>query len=201
MSTNSIINYAKKNGGSISAKEYNRLLKEGVKLDFNKTTKESTSKGTKADKYSFSFKLIVEKINDVTYKFTIEGRHYSTNDVNGWLSFGKRNAYKNAIKESFNNYFMINRKDAPKKPFKKAIMYSIAYNPSSRDDDGNRITLKPFRDMLTEYKFILDDKREFFFEFPNFERKSKIYKMEIILIEVENLPTFEDFSNKWFLNN
>lgn len=29
-------------------------------------------------------------------------------------------------------------------------MYSISYNKNSRDDDGNRITLKPFRDMLIE---------------------------------------------------
>ena len=204
MGTNDIIDYIKKNGGTISAKEYNKLLKaKDSTIKKDKTLKSANAKipksssGTKTikpnSKYDFNFALEVEKINNTAYRFVLKGRHYSTNDVNRWLSFGKRNAYKTAIKKAFQDYFLVNKKEKPTECFEKAVMYSISYNPYSRDDDGNRITLKPFRDMLTEYGFIVDDKRACFFEYPNFEQKQKDYKIEVNLIKTDNLPTLNDF--------
>ena len=199
MNTKEILQIAKKNGGSISAKDYRALMTTGTSNKSKQTeiSKKSELKSPviKENKYPFVFNLEVTKVNQNEYKFSLIGRHYSTNDVNGWLSFGKRNAYKLAVKKAFEQYFLINRKDKPKFPFEKAIMYSVSYNPSSRDDDGNRITLKPFRDMLTFNGFIKDDKREYFFEFPNFEVLSKQYKTEIILIKKDKLPVIDDFTD------
>lgn len=64
-----------------------------------------------AEKYNFKFRLEIEKINDNECKFTLLGRHYSANDVNRWLSFQKRNAYKNSIRQAFLDYFEENEKN------------------------------------------------------------------------------------------
>lgn len=58
-----------------------------------------------AEKNNFKFKLEIEQISDNECKFTLFGRHYSANDVNRWLSFKKRNAYKNSIRQAFIDYF------------------------------------------------------------------------------------------------
>lgn len=179
-SNKDILLLAKSQGGRISASEYRTLI-----------NKQSTNKNSSTE-YNFQFKLELEQISSTEYKFVLFGRHYSTNEVNSWLSFGKRNSYKNAIKDAFSNYFLINKNKKIKIPFEKSIMYSIAYNTRSRDDDGNRITLKPFRDMLTDTGFIKDDSRKHFFELPNYEILSKEYKIEIYLKQVEQLPTLND---------
>lgn len=194
MSTKELLALAKKNGGAISAKDYKRLT-ESNDIKIKKQKNDTPIFKNNENKHGFQFELKLEHINLNTYRFILIGRHYSTNDVNGWLSFGKRNAYKISIKKAFDDFFLINRKLKPKIPFDKAVMYSISYNPSSRDDDGNRITLKPFRDMLTFYGFIKDDKREYFFEYPNFEIIDKTYKTEIVLIRKDKLPKINDFKD------
>ena len=72
-------------------------------------------------------------------------------------------------------------------------MYSISYNKNSRDDDGNRITLKPFRDMLIEKGFIKDDSRKHLFELPNFEVTSSEYRTEVYLTRTDKIPSKEEF--------
>ncbi len=145
-----------------------------------------------AEKYNFKFRLEIEKINDNECKFTLLGRHYSANDVNRWLSFQKRNAYKNSIRQAFLDYFEENEKKF-QIFFDKVIMYSISYNKNSRDDDGNRITLKPFRDMLKEKGFIKDDSRKHLFELPNFEVTSSEYRTEVYLKRADKIPSKEEF--------
>lgn len=190
--TNNLVEYAKKNGGVISAADYRALISGKNPL----TKKDSNLK--KSEKYNFAFKLEVLNINPDEYKFSLIGRHHSTNEINGWLSFGKRNAYKLAIKQAFYDFFLVNKNLIPKTSFEKSVMYSIAYNKSSRDDDGNRISLKAFRDMLTEYGFIVDDSRKYFFEMPNFEVLSKDYKLEIYLKKITTLPTLSLFKDSQF---
>lgn len=158
----------------------------------NKKNKEHS-----AEKYNFKFKLEIEQISENECKFTLFGRHYSANDVNRWLSFQKRNAYKNSIRQAFLDYFEENEKKL-QIFFDKVIMYSISYNKNSRDDDGNRITLKPFRDMLKEKGFIKDDSRKYFFELPNFEVISTEYRTEVYLKRAEIIPTKEEFL-KYFI--
>lgn len=147
----------------------------------------------KSEKYDFKFKLEIEQISSNECKFILLGRHYSTNDVNRWLSFQKRNAYKNSIKQAFVDYFLQNNDNRLEIFFDKAIMYSISYNKNSRDDDGNRITLKPFRDMLIETGFIKEDSRKHFFELPNFEVPSSEYKTEVYLRKTDKIPSKEEF--------
>ena len=153
----------------------------------NKKNKEHS-----AEKYNFKFKLEIEQISENECKFTLFGRHYSANDVNRWLSFQKRNAYKNSIRQSFLDYFEENEKKL-QIFFDKVIMYSISYNKNSRDDDGNRITLKPFRDMLIEKGFIKDDSRKYLFELPNFEVTSSEYRTEVYLTRTDKIPSKEEF--------
>lgn len=192
-----LLKLVKQQGGRISSKDYRTFLTDKAS---NKRTKNSNEikKDCSLKKYDFNFVLEVNKISEFEYKFTLYGKHESTNTANSWLSLGKRMAYKNSIKDAFSNFFLLNRRKLIKKPFDKAIMYSIAYNSSSRDDDGNRVTLKTFRDMFKEYNFIIDDSRKYFFEFPNFEVLSKDYKMVIHLKYTKKLPTLMDFEEKGF---
>lgn len=206
MNVNSeLIKLANSQGGRISSKDYVRLLNNKTinsKKPIKKKSKNNTSlKYNSSNKYDFNFILEVEKISNYEYKFILIGKHESTNKANSWLSLGRRMAYKNSIKEAFSNYFLINRTKLIKEPFEKAIMFSVAYNSVSRDDDGNRVTLKTFRDMLKEYNFIIDDSRKYLFEFPNFEVISKEYKMVIYLQYVSTLPTLKDFIEKGFFVN
>lgn len=185
-----------KRTNSITSKEYNSIVKSPRnKIKINKTMtaseyREFLSTKTKGvlkvkNNELFSFTFNIKKIDNQNYLFTLLGRHRRTNECNSWASMGKRGAYKNAIKKAANDYCLINRKYLksilPLTPSIDAEMYSIAYNPKSRDDDGNSVTLKYLRDILTNLNFIKDDNRKYFIEKDRKEVLQKEYKIEIYL--------------------
>lgn len=177
---------AKSNNGRISAKDYKAIMSN---------SSEVKTKGQKKPKlYDYSFVLKVEKISDDEYEFVMYGRHFRTNEYNGWLSLGRRSAYKNAIKQSANDYFLkyrkIYKKIMPLIPFEQCVVLPIAYNPSSRDDDGNSATLKYFRDNLVRLKFAKDDSRKYMRQLLVEEVKSKEYKIVLQLKRVDNIEEY-----------
>jgi hypothetical protein len=170
---------------AISAKVLNEILLDTIN---NKRKPSNNAIYPSREKYDFYFKLDIEKIDCDTYKFILIGKHVSTNTYNGFASMGKRSSYKKAIKNAAYHYTLINRKKykaiLPSEPFKKSIITPIAYNPKSRDDDGCAVTIKTFRDCLTIYKFIEDDKRINVTQNRTQEVISKDYKIELILQRV-----------------
>lgn len=170
-------------GTSISAKDFNKIILGSCKTSNNTNYNKTAAKGKKTYEYFFTFHAI--KIDDKTYKFTLEGKHLATNEYNSIQSMGRQKAYKDAIKKAVYHYSLIHRSEykniLPSVPFKKSVLYPTAYNPKSRDDDGCDVTLKYLRDTLTTYKFIEDDKRENLKRMPTEEVISKDYKIELIL--------------------
>jgi len=167
--------------GSISSADYRSIMLGKSSTAKNKTPKSSN--------YSFTF--TATRISNYEIKFTLAGRHESTNVINGG-SFRKKLVYKNAIKKAAYEYFLQYRNEyrllVPDNPYENCTILPISYNPKSRDDDGNSVTLKTIRDILTEYKFIKDDSRKYLKQLPNDEVISKEYKIELILT---NLNYFE----------
>jgi hypothetical protein len=169
---------------SISSAEFNRILLSTIT---GKKTKINNTNFNK-NRYDFDFTFNVEKINEKVYKFTLLGKHVSTNTYNGYVSLGKRCAYKNAIKNAAYNFYLINKSKfkqlLPESPFENATIEPTAYNPRSRDDDGCSVTLKTLRDMLVTYKFLKDDNRKHVTQLPTKEVINKDYKIELLLTQV-----------------
>jgi len=173
-----ILEEAKKNNGHISASTYQKIT--------NKKTSTKNKKVYQQIEHSFSFS--VEKIDEKNFKFILIGKHLSTNRVNS-LSFREKLRYKSAIKKSVEEFMMVFAKKNNvllDKPFEKAKIIPVAYNPRSRDDDGNSITLKILRDQLTEYNYIVDDDREHLMQEKCQEVINKEYKFEIFLQEIDS---------------
>lgn len=156
-----ILKKASKNGNSISAKEYNEIVK----------------KSSSQKKFEFTFDL--SAVNNDSYCATIKGRHLSTNGILA-LAFKNKLRYKAAIKESAKLFFALNRKMLPKEPFAKAEMFPTIYLKRSRDDDGD-LTLKWIRDLFVSYGFIVDDDREHLVQHKPCEIVGKEYKIELLL--------------------
>ena len=102
--------------------------------------------------------------NSELFSFTLFARHRRTNECDSGASMGKRGAYKNTINKAADDYSLLNRKYLkivlPSTPSVNVEMYIISYNPKSRDNDGNSVTLKYLRDILTNLNFIKKDRKE-----------------------------------------
>lgn len=159
-----LLNKAKSSGGTITAKEYRKIL------DNTKTKKELN--------LNFSFEFT--KLNDNTYFLVMFGMHLSNNRINS-LSFKNRLKYASAIKQSAEVCFILNKRIIPKKPYSSVSITPTAYNPRSRDDDGNSRTLKIVRDLLETYKIVINDSRKHFTEEKCKEVLQKEYKIELLI--------------------
>lgn len=152
--------------------------------DFNAVISNQNDKANKNKVIDFAFSFNIQKRSENEYVFILNGRHYSTNSVNSF-SFKNKLAYKKAIKQAVHDYLLINKKAFNKisliKPFSFVVLQPIAYNPRSRDDDGNSATLKVLRDAIVSLKFVPDDKRKFLRQMDVDEVIDKNYKIEIIL--------------------
>lgn len=165
-----LLKEAKANNGRISAKDYNAIVGDSAK--------NSDSKQNLNLDFSFEIELFLEK-NEV--KFTLYGRHLSTNVTNS-LHFRNKLKYKSAIKKAVRTYFSVNKKKVGiKNPCNTVVLFPTAYNPKSRDDDGNSVTLKILRDLITEMGYVKDDNRKYLTQEKCSEVLQKEYKIEVVL--------------------
>jgi hypothetical protein len=165
-----LLKRAKKNNGSISARDYREVLSNVA------------MRGETEGEYYFEFDA--KRVDENSFLFTLKGKHLSTNVIN---TLSRRNhiRYKNAIKESARNFFLVNKKIIPEKAFEKATIKPTVYLRRSRDDDNSKnLTLKTFRDLLSVYGFIVDDKRKNLKQFEDEEVVGKEYKIELLLQKV-----------------
>lgn len=167
--TAKILKVAAKNGGRISARDYRDIIK--------------SSAGKEKKPLDLNFSIDVEEVEGRAYILTFYGRHLSTNDINS-LPFRDGLRYKSAIKQAARLFFLTNRGAVPKKPLKKVRISPTAYNKRSRDDDGNARTIKILRDLLSTYKFIVDDNRKYLIQEKCEEVLQSEYKLEIRVEEI-----------------
>ncbi len=178
---------AKKNNNSISAQEYKKIVSS--KLISNKQcsmksseyrdllTKQSSS--LKEFAFNLDFEQIIFREE---YRFTLNGRHLSTNSMDS-LSFRAKLRYKNAIKKAFYDFALCNKKKLLNSPIDgKVDIYPTAWIKSHihRDDDAYR-TIKTIRDMIVDLGFVTDDSPRYMFQHPVKEILSDCWKIEILV--------------------
>lgn len=166
--------------GSISAKRFNEILSSTGPL--------STSSSKKKKDYNFAFTFTFERLSPKKYKATLYGNHRRVNEINGWLSLGKRMAYKNAIKNAVRYYFLSNRKKLEGTLPSSALMNThcqpVSFVKRSRDDDANSITMKTLRDTLELNGIIYKDSRKHFTQEKDIEVIDKEMKIELFLTDL-----------------
>ena len=159
---------------SISAKEYREALSGGG-------TQQRKNIHTKK---VFSFVSTFIKHTPDTYELIVKGRHLSTNSVLS-LSFKDKLRYKKILKQSILDAGLIQKKLLPKKNI-YASLIPTAYNPRSRDDDNNGLTLKYIRDMIVQLGFAKDDTREYLSQGKCEEVISKEWKISMVIKTSQN---------------
>lgn len=167
----SLLEAAKRNGGTISSREY-RLI--------------TAPKNTVLKKYDFNFKFdsgkFIADADNSVYVFSLLGRHLSVNSLAS-LPFKQKLRYKRALKDAAKIYFATDGKQLiPPRPHSKVILHSTFFNPRKRDDDANAGTLKILRDLFVIYKFAVDDNRDIFEQTHPTEVISKQWK---VVLELE----------------
>ncbi len=172
-------------GGSISAKEFQKILGNKNAPVKSMTAAQYNKKKDTVKSNDYSFKFEIEKISDREYRFTLHGKHLSTNTVNS-LSFRNKLRYKSTIKKAISDGALIYKKLLPKQPFMKVIAYPISYQSRSRDDDNLYATSKIIRDSIVNIGIVIDDKRENFVQGRTREVISKVWKIEMIVEEASD---------------
>lgn len=137
--------------------------------------KKIKAKGT-VKKKNFSFTAEKKVIGDAIC-ITLYGKHLSYNAYNA-LHFRDKLKYKKAIKRAF---LTIQRHQ---NPFFTVKLRYVVYNPKSRDDGANALTLKVIRDAIVLKGFFPDDSRKYIPDTPIEEEViSKEYKIEFFVQE------------------
>ena len=152
---------------SISAKEYREAL-------FGQKAKKTTNA-----KRVFSFVAKFIKHTQDVYELTIEGKHLSNNSILS-LNFKDRLRYKKIIRQAVLDAGLIQKRLLPKKNI-YAVLAPTAYNPRSRDDDSNSLTLKYVRDAIVLLDFAEDDSRKYLKEEKCKEILAQEWKLSILI--------------------
>jgi len=186
-----VLAVAKKNNYSISAKEYREIVspksKSAAKTSISSSDYQNLLKKKSSSSKNFFFTLEFKEIVPYKeYRFTLKGRHLSTNSMNS-LSFRDALRYKNAIKKAFYDFALCNKKKLLHSPIDgKVNIYPTSWIKSRirRDDDGYR-TIKTIRDMIVELGFVTDDSPQYMSQYSVKEILSDCWKIEILVKQAE----------------
>jgi len=174
---------AVKGKNTISAKEFREAL-------YGKTKPREVQKKRTKTEYAFIGEFL--KHTHDTYEFILKGRHLSVNSINS-LHFKEKLRYKMAVKKAVYDAGLVVKKILPKSTY--CLLSPTAYNPKSRDDDGNSLTLKYIRDAITNLGFARDDSREYLEQKKCDEVLTKEWKISI-LIKISN----KEIPNHGYIN-